>query len=116
LDNSLGLISGKPNEVGTFDFTVLVEDVLGDKDEKEFSIQIGEQANIKGDVNADCAINVVDVVFVVNIILELIEPTQDQIWRADCNGLPGNCNGDGTVNILDAIKIVHLILGSDECP
>jgi len=115
LDNSFGVISGTPNEVGTFDFTVLVEDVLGDTDEKEFSIQIGEYANRKGDANADCNINAVDAIFVVNIILELIEPTQDQIWRADCNGLPGNCNGDGSINVLDVIKIVNLILGLDEC-
>ena len=92
-----------------------MEDVFGDMDEKEFSIQIGEYVNIKGDANADCALNVVDVVLVVNVILELVEPTQDQIWRADCNGVPGNCNGDGTVNILDVIKIVNLILGVDEC-
>jgi len=116
LDYSSGVISGNPTEIGTFDFTVLVEDVLGDTDEKAFSIQFGDYASIKGDVNADCAINVIDVVLVVNIILELIEPAQDQIWRADCNGLPGNCTGDGIVNILDVIKIVNLILGLYECP
>lgn len=115
LDNTSGVISGKPNEVGTFDLTVLVEDVLGDTDEKEFSIQIGEYANIKGDVNTDCAINVADAVFVVNIILKLIEPTQDQIWGADCNGPLGNCDGDGQVNVLDCIKIVNMILERDEC-
>ena len=97
-------------------YIFLVEDVFAHTNEKEISIQISEYANIKGDANGDCAINIVDAVLVVNIILELVEPTQDQIWRTDCDGPPGNCDGDGIVNIIDVIKVVNLILGSSECP
>ena len=53
---------------------------------------------------------------VANIILEIIEPTAGQIWRADCNGPLGNCDGDGSINVLDAVKIANIILELDECP
>jgi len=52
----------------------------------------------------------------VNIILRLFEPTQDEMWRADCNGQSGDCSGDGIVNILDAVKIINVLLHLDECP
>ena len=71
---------------------------------------------IKGDANCDCRINVLDVLCAVNIILEMIEPTEDAIWSADCNGPPGNCDGDGRVDVVDCIKIVNIILEIDACP
>ena len=58
----------------------------------------------KGDVNLDCAINVLDVVLTVNIILGLYDPTPDQFWAADCND-------DGEVDVLDVVCIVNIILG-----
>lgn len=116
LEGSSGTISGEPNEVGTFLFTVTVSDDLGDSDEKDYSIQIVEYVNAKGDLNADCTADILDALLAVDIILELIEPTEDQIWRADCNGPIGNCDGDGAVDVLDVVKIVNLILGLDGCP
>ena len=70
----------------------------------------------KGDANHDCALDILDALFVINTILELQEPEPDEILRIDCNGPSGNCDGDGVVNILDAVKIVNLILGLDSCP
>ncbi|MFQ6094186.1 MAG: cellulase family glycosylhydrolase, partial [bacterium] len=116
LEGSSGTISGEPGEVGTFEFTVMVSDVLGDSAQREFSVQLGEYVNAKGDVNGDCMVDILDAVSAVNIILESAQPTEDQIWRADCNGSLGSCDGDGTVNVLDVVKIVNLILGLDECP
>jgi hypothetical protein len=72
--------------------------------------------DMKGDPTGDCTINVLDVLTVANIILEWIEPTPEQIWRADCNGPPGQCNGDSMINVLDAVKIANIILLLDECP
>ncbi len=62
----------------------------------------------KGDVNEDGQVNILDVVWAVNIILELIDPGSSQVWASDCNG-------DELVNILDAIGIVNSILGTGQC-
>ena len=69
-----------------------------------------------GDANTDYAVDILDALFVVNIILQAVEPTPDQEYYADCNGAQGLCDGDGVVDILDGIKIVNLILGVDSCP
>ena len=52
--------------------------------------------------------NIVDVVWAVNIILGLIEPATSQLWAVDCNG-------DENVNIVDAIGIVNVVLGIGQC-
>lgn len=70
----------------------------------------------KGDATGDCTLNVLDVLLTVNITLEVVVPTPEQEWAADCNGSLNNCDGDGQINVLDALKIVNLILGLDECP
>ena len=41
---------------------------------------------IMGDLNSDNSLNVLDIVITANIILELIEPTEYQLWAADING------------------------------
>ena len=114
--SSSGTISGQPNEIGVFAFTVRVSDVVDDGDLRDLSLQIDEYVDTKGDANGDCTVNVLDVVLVVHTILEMVEPTLDEQRRADCNGPPGSCDGDGEVNVLDAIKIVTIILGLDACP
>ncbi|MFQ6092514.1 MAG: dockerin type I domain-containing protein, partial [bacterium] len=63
----------------------------------------------RGDVNGDGAINVLDVIRTVNIILEIEPPaTECGRWAADCNG-------DGGVNVLDVVGIVNVILGTGTC-
>ena len=116
LDKDTGTISGKPDSIGTFCFTLRVVDDEITFDSKEYCVTIHPHDYEKGDANIDCAIDILDVVFAVNIVLNLVEPTPDQNVCTDCNGPSGNCDGDGEVNILDAIKIVNLILGLDECP
>ena len=56
-----------------------------------------------GDINFDDNINVLDVVLIVNIILGVLEPSQQQLLASDLNG-------DNTVNILDVVQIVNIIL------
>ena len=63
----------------------------------------------RGDVNGDLAINIVDVLAVINHILGTVPITDPSAFsRADCND-------DGIVNILDALGIVNVILGIGEC-
>lgn len=56
-----------------------------------------------GDVNMDDAINVLDIVLVVNFILEDEQPTADQLELADMNM-------DGIINVLDIVQIINIIL------
>ena len=63
-----------------------------------------DYAPLKGDVDANYEINVLDVMLCVNIILGYIDPTPYQFWAADCNS-------DGEINVLDVICINNLIGG-----
>ena len=68
-----------------------------------------ELCGIRGDVNNDCTMNVLDVV---QTVIEILDPcTLDSCakWRADCNA-------DGDINVLDALGIVNVILGLGTCP
>ncbi len=53
-----------------------------------------------GDLNGDGALNVLDIIIMVNVILE-VEPFNPA----------ADLNGDGIVNILDIVQLVNLILG-----
>ena len=67
-------------------------------------ISTGRASYIPGDLNQDDAINVLDVVTLVNIILNVIDPTPVQEMAADINE-------DGDLNVLDVVMIVNLVLG-----
>ena len=61
---------------------------------------------IQGDLTDDGNINVLDVVFMVNIILQ--PPSENGLW--DFLHCTGDFNGDSTINVLDVISLVNLIL------
>ena len=63
---------------------------------------------MRGDVNGDMSINILDVLTTVNHILGIAPLTGDALIRADCNA-------DGEINVLDALGIVNVILGTGEC-
>ncbi|NIR44732.1 MAG: hypothetical protein GWN99_10540 [Gemmatimonadetes bacterium] len=73
--------------------------------EDTWSTWIGEvvASRLRGDVNADDAVDVADVVLLVDIILERVTPTEDDAAAA-------NCNLDGALDIGDAVCLVNLIL------
>ena len=56
-----------------------------------------------GDINFDASIDILDVVLIVNIILDALEPSESQLIAADLNL-------DGVINILDVVQIVNIIL------
>tara|TARA_Y100000590_G_scaffold63670_1_gene68315 strand:- start:586 stop:1425 length:840 start_codon:yes stop_codon:yes gene_type:complete len=57
-----------------------------------------------GDVNEDSIVNVADLVEIVNYILEVDLPTDEQRCATDINE-------DGIINIVDIVEIVQFILG-----
>jgi len=61
---------------------------------------------MKCDINADGALNVLDIVRIVNIIFGRPPiPSSYELWAADCND-------DGAINILDIVCCVNGILGT----
>ena len=66
-------------------------------------ITTGRASYSLGDINQDEAINVLDVVTLVNIVLNVIEPTPLQVIASDINE-------DGLLNVLDVVLIVNLVL------
>ncbi len=65
--------------------------------------QLGNGASLVGDVNVDGAVDISDVVQLVNIILG----KQTEVTSS------ADVNGDGTVDIRDVVKLVNIILGND---
>ena len=59
-----------------------------------------------GDVNFDGEINITDVIGIVNIILGISIPSNEQLYVADVNQ-------DGIVNIVDVISLVNNILNQE---
>ena len=64
---------------------------------------IGFNDYMMGDINLDGALDVLDIILMVNIIVGTLEPTDTQISLSDLNN-------DGLINILDVVQIVNMIL------
>ena len=58
---------------------------------------------VLGDLDGNGAINILDVVMLVNIVLGVLDPTPQQEISADLNA-------DNTINILDVVQLVNMIL------
>ena len=58
-----------------------------------------------GDVNQDDALDVLDVVTIVNFILGILEPTAYQQYA-------GDIDDDNSINILDVVLLVNIILSN----
>ena len=65
--------------------------------------------SLRGDVDGDCAIDILDVAMMVNMILDQHSPTNYE--RA-----AGDCDKNGLINILDVLGIINSILGLGHCP
>jgi hypothetical protein len=62
-----------------------------------------ENILIDGDANLDQAVNIQDIILIVNFILNLSEPDSNQFDASDMND-------DGILNIIDIIEIINIIL------
>ena len=58
-----------------------------------------------GDINVDGAVNILDVVIMVNFILNSQTPTDLEFTASDLNN-------DGILNVLDIVQLVNIILSS----
>ena len=66
------------------------------------------QSPIRGDVNADGRINILDVIAVVRHIIGIQPLENDALSRADCNS-------DGQISLPDVLGLVNVILGTGTC-
>ena len=88
------------NHLGTYGIYVI--------DVKDGTLE--EVANIEGvdvqlgDVNFDGAIDVFDIIIVVNIVIEEMVPSNEEQLAADLNQ-------DGAIDVFDIISLVSIILG-----
>ena len=81
----------------------IISDANGDGMAVSYGLCPVFTAGIGGDVNGDGIVNILDIVQVIGIILNTINPTDAQFAAADITG-------DGIVNILDIVQIVNIIL------
>ncbi|UCE19154.1 MAG: M6 family metalloprotease domain-containing protein [Gemmatimonadota bacterium] len=70
-------------------------------------VQISVAEDLKGDINNDGTVNVMDVVLGVNIIIGLLDPHPSDRWAADFNG-------DDSVDVVDLVLTIMVILSSPE--
>ena len=62
-------------------------------------IEENYQQSILGDLNGDGAVNIQDIILLLNMILD------------NNNDSSGDINADGSINILDVVQLVNIILG-----
>jgi PKD repeat protein len=65
--------------------------------------------SLRGDVDGNCTIDILDVLRAVNILLETQTPT-------DYERAAGDCDKNGLINIMDVLGIINVILGLGGCP
>ncbi len=65
---------------------------------------VSGSSSMQGDINGDESVNIQDIIFLINFILDVDEPNTGQFSAADMNI-------DGILNIQDIILIVNVILG-----
>ena len=76
-------------------------DCLNDEDNDGICDELEE--TITGDVNQDDIINILDVIYMMNYILNLVDFNQEEIALSDMNG-------DGGINILDIVLLIEEII------
>jgi len=70
----------------------------------EFPVSISDEPNCMiADVSGDGLINVLDIVQTVNIIMNQMVPSPQQICAADVNG-------DSLINVLDIVQMVNIVM------
>ena len=89
--NEEGIIVYANNEIDTAWMLSVIEDLLL------------SDSSVVGDINQDGLVNILDVVNILNYILGVYIPTDNQFNLSDVNQ-------DGLLNILDVVLLVNIIL------
>ena len=66
---------------------------------------ISNTNNQSGDVNFDGELNVVDIVIMVNFILDVTIPSEEEFLVSDING-------DGVIDVIDLVTAISMIIGN----
>ena len=86
-----GIIQYANNEIDTEWMIYVLEELINDA------------PMVQGDINVDGIVNILDIVYLVNFILNNQTPTDIQFTSSDLNL-------DGLLNILDIVQLVNIIL------
>jgi aminopeptidase N len=110
LDSLTGVISGVPTVQDSFDFTVKVTDSTNPAktDTQQLYIVVGGSPFIRGDVNHDGAVEVGDVVYLIN-----------NLYLGGPDPLPydaGDLNCDGVVDVNDVVYLINYLFRSGPAP
>ena len=62
-----------------------------------------QHTGVVGDLNEDFEIDILDIVIIVNVITNNINPTNHQTWSSDING-------DFAIDVLDVVTIVNIVV------
>ena len=83
------------------------EDIGTTYETSDILLEIPIVANdiLLGDINFDGAVNILDVVILVNFTLDIDSPTEAEFSAADVNQ-------DGAINVLDVVQIVNITLNT----
>lgn len=100
----------------SFEFGGLAESGGGSRDElmaamlNFFGID-ATPGGIKGDVNSDGTLDIYDVIKIVNFMLGITDPTEEEAWAADLNS-------DSMIDVFDIVLLVDIILNGvrEEAP
>jgi len=86
-----GIIAYANNEIDTAWMLSVIDDLLP------------SDSGVVGDINQDGLVNILDVVSIINYILGVYIPTDNQFNLSDVNQ-------DGLLNVLDVVLLVNIIL------
>ena len=103
IDNSMEIAEEYPNFFILWTLEFYIQGEPNRKIYKDFIYKPGLQS---GDVTGDQVLNILDVVYLVQYILDLTDLNDLQLLAADINE-------DGIVNVLDVINLVHILLGTN---
>ena len=76
---------------------------LGEANLLVLQANLAIRVGLKGDINDDSIIDILDVVISINYVLDGVSPELNIFWAADMNF-------DNTLNILDVVRIINIIL------
>jgi len=89
----------------SYEYSLTAVDIHDNESEPSDSVTV--QTQLMGDINFDEAVNILDIMLIINMILDgYDEFSEEQITSADLNE-------DGNINILDIMAVVNIILGDD---